>query len=72
MNGQLARWRITMSGYGMAEAKMKGDRKPHVNICGGCGDPCDGLVCLECRGAFLVTSAPSVWEDESEMGRRTR
>ena len=56
-----------MSGYGLAESTMKGDRKPHTNYCGDCGEVCDGLLCDDC-----AVSVMSRWEPVMEMERRTR
>ena len=40
----------------MAEARIKGDRKPRVNLCGDCGCMIGAteLLCSECRQSILV------------------
>jgi hypothetical protein len=40
-----------MSSVGVAEQRIKGDRKPRVNLCGDCGCciPATELLCSECR-----------------------
>jgi hypothetical protein len=55
-----------MAGYGVAYAKetrIKGNRKPSINVCGSCGEECDGLLCVDCRGT-LAPGRPA--QDESE------
>ena len=40
----------------MTEARIKGDRKPRINLCGGCGCPLPAteLLCRECRQSILI------------------
>ena len=40
----------------MTEARIKGDRKPRVNLCGDCGCilPATELLCADCRQSILV------------------
>jgi hypothetical protein len=40
----------------MAEARIKGDRKPRINLCGDCGCPLPAteLLCTDCRQSILI------------------
>ena len=40
----------------MAEARIKGDRKPRYNLCGDCGRVVaeTELLCTECRQSILI------------------
>ena len=40
----------------MAEARIKGDRKPRYNLCGDCGCCVSDteLLCTECRQSILI------------------
>jgi hypothetical protein len=40
----------------MAEARIKGDRKPRYNLCGDCGQVVSetDLLCTECRQLILI------------------
>ena len=39
-----------------AEARIRGDRKPRINLCGDCGGSIaeTGLLCEDCRVSILV------------------
>jgi predicted amidophosphoribosyltransferase len=45
-----------MSATAVAEIRIKGERKPHVTLCGDCGQPIrrTELLCEECRVSILV------------------
>jgi hypothetical protein len=58
-----------MAGYGVAYAKetrIKGIRRPNVNVCGSCGDECEGLLCVECRGTLAPGRADEKEADDGE------
>ena len=40
----------------IAEARIKGDRKPRYNLCGDCGCrlPATELLCADCRQSILI------------------
>jgi hypothetical protein len=40
----------------IAEARIKGDRKPRYNLCGDCGQGVSEteLLCTECRQSILI------------------
>ena len=49
----------------IAEARIKGDRKPRYNLCGDCGQVVSetDLLCSECRQSILIQDTEE--EDET-------
>jgi hypothetical protein len=52
----------------MAEARIKGDRKPRYNLCGDCGQVVaeTELLCADCRQSILIQDTEEDTHDISE------
>jgi hypothetical protein len=53
----------------LAEARIKGDRKPRINLCGDCGCPLPAteLLCSECRQSILIQDTEEDTRDISGL-----
>jgi NMD protein affecting ribosome stability and mRNA decay len=51
-----------MSATAVAEIRIKGERKPHVTLCGDCGQPIHRteLLCEDCRVSILTNDTEEV------------
>ena len=51
----------------IAEARIKGDRKPRYNLCGDCGQAIGAseLLCENCRVSILVQDTEAEYAEDS-------